>query len=99
VHVVVNQKYIAHLVILVLYGYITFAPMLGIENKLLIYGSDTGWSYSDFNGFGPSLQPWLCFKLYWAAWALLLAVLTRLLWVRSKEIGTKITPSIGKWPL
>jgi ABC-type transport system involved in multi-copper enzyme maturation permease subunit len=89
VHVVVNQKYIAHLVILVLYGYITFAPMLGIENKLLIYGSDTGWSYSEFNGFGPSLQPWLCFKLYWAAWSLLLAVLTRLLWVRSKEIGLR----------
>ena len=25
-------------------------------------------------GFGPSLGPWLWFKLYWAAWALLLAV-------------------------
>lgn len=86
-HVLVNQKYIAHLAILVAYGYITFAPMLGIENKLLIYGADTGWSYSDFNGFGPTLQPWLWFKLYWAAWALLLAVIARLLWVRSKEVG------------
>ncbi|HEV7332321.1 MAG TPA: M1 family aminopeptidase [Flavisolibacter sp.] len=89
VQVLVNQKYIAHLVLLIAYGYIAFAPMLGIENKLLIYGADTGWSYSDFNGFGPSLKPWLWFKLYWAAWALLLAVLARLLWVRSKEVGLR----------
>lgn len=36
-------------------------------------------------GFGPSLGPWLWFKLYWAAWALLLAVVARLFWVRSME--------------
>ncbi|MDB5232435.1 MAG: transporter permease [Chitinophagaceae bacterium] len=89
VHVLVNQKYIAQLLILIAFGYITFAPTLGIENKLLIYGSDTGWSFSDINGFGPSLQTWLWFKLYWVAWALLLAVLANLLWVRSKESGFK----------
>lgn len=89
VHILVNQKYIGHLVIMIAYGYMTFAPTLGIENKLLIYASDTGWSYSDFNGFGPSLKPWLWFKLYWAGWALLLALLARLLWVRSKEIGLR----------
>lgn len=87
VHVVVNQKYLAHLVVLITYGYIAFAPTLGIENKLLIYGSDTGWSYSNMNGFGPSLQSWVCFKLYWAAWALLLAVGARLFWVRSGQAG------------
>ena len=36
-------------------------------------------------GFGPSLGPWLWFKLYWAAWALLLAVAARLLWARGRE--------------
>ncbi len=87
VHVLVNQKYIGHLVILIVYGYIAFAQTLDIENKLLIYGSDTGWSYSNMNGFGPSHRPWLWLKFYWAAWALLLAVLARLFWVRSKEEG------------
>ncbi|MDB5197919.1 MAG: ABC-type transport system involved in multi-copper enzyme maturation, permease component, partial [Flaviaesturariibacter sp.] len=89
VHVVVNQKYIAHLVIIIAYGYIAYAPMLGVENKLLIYSADMGWSYSDFNGFGHSMQPWIWFKLYWAAWALLFAVIARLLWVRSAAIGLK----------
>ena len=36
-------------------------------------------------GFGASLGPWLWFKLYWAAWALLLAVAATLLWVRGTE--------------
>ncbi len=89
VHVLVNQKYVAHLVILIAYGYICFAPTFGIENKLLIYGSDTGLSYSNMNGFGPSLQPWLWFKMYWGAWAILLAVLARLFWVRSKGTGVQ----------
>ena len=38
-------------------------------------------------GFGASLGPWLWFKLYWTAWALLLAVVARLLWVRGREGG------------
>ena len=43
------------------------------------------WSYTEIRGFGPSLGPWLWFKLYWAAWAVLLAVVARLLWVRGNE--------------
>ena len=41
--------------------------------------------YSDIRGFEPFIGPWLWFKLYWAAWALLLAVATTLFWVRGKE--------------
>ncbi len=85
IQVIVNQKYLAHLVVLIAYGYITFAPTLGIDNKLLIYGADTGLSYSDMNGFGPSLWPWLWYKVYWLAWALLLVLITKLFWARSKE--------------
>ena len=38
-------------------------------------------------GFGGTVGPWLWFKLYWAAWALLLAVAARVLWVRGRESG------------
>jgi hypothetical protein len=57
------------------------------EEHLLIYASDPGWSYSDVRGFEPFLRPWLFFKLYWAAWALLLALAARLFWVRGREAG------------
>ncbi|WP_237144725.1 M1 family aminopeptidase [Pontibacter pamirensis] len=87
VHVLVNQKYLGHLVALLAYGFITHAASLGIEHKLLIFGADTGWSYSDMRGFEPHLGPWLWFKLYWVAWALLLGVMAKLLWVRGRDAG------------
>ncbi|CCH52856.1 hypothetical protein BN8_01892 [Fibrisoma limi BUZ 3] len=87
IHVLVNQKYIGHMVAMGAYGFILFASMLGVEHKLLIYASDTGWSYSDMRGFGPFMKPWLWFKMYWASWAFLLAMLATLFWTRSKEGG------------
>ena len=85
VHAVVNQKHLGYLVALIAYGVIVFPSILGLEHHLLIYGSGPRWTYSDIRGFGPSLGPWLWFKLYWAAWAVLLAVAARLLWARGTE--------------
>lgn len=88
-HILVNQKHLGHLASLVAYGFIAFASVLGIEHHLLVYSSAPNWSYTDMRGFGSSLNPWLWFKLYWAAWALLLAVIAKLFWVRSRESSFK----------
>ncbi|HYW30934.1 MAG TPA: M1 family aminopeptidase, partial [Gemmatimonas sp.] len=45
------------------------------------------WIYSDMNGFGPFMRGFIWFKLYWAAWALLLAVIASLLLVRGPAVG------------
>ncbi len=92
VHTVVNQKQLGTLAALVLYGLIAFAPMLGIEHKLLVFGASPAWSYSDMRGFGASLTPWLVFHAYWVAWAVALAVLARLAWVRGREsnVGARL---------
>jgi len=87
VHAVVNQKQLGYLVSLLAYGVIVFPSIVGLEHHLLIYGSGPRWTYSDIRGFGPSLGPWLWFKLYWAGWAVLLAVAGRLLWPRGAERG------------
>ncbi|MCI0533822.1 MAG: hypothetical protein L0Z50_01200 [Verrucomicrobiales bacterium] len=87
VHAVVNQKQLGYLAALVAYGVILFPSFLGIKHHLLIYGSGPRWSYSVISGFGASLAPWMWFKLYWAGWALLLAVAARLLWARGAERG------------
>lgn len=89
VQAIVNHKQIGMLVALALYGLIAFAPMLGIEQRLLAFGGSPTWSYSDIRGFGDSLLPWLVFKAYWFCWALLLAVLAKLLWVRGRESGLR----------
>jgi ABC-type transport system involved in multi-copper enzyme maturation permease subunit len=85
VHSLVNQKHVGMLVALVLYFCIVFSSAIGIEHDLLVYGAGAEWAYTDMRGFAATLGPWLWFKLYWAAWALLLAVAAALLWVRGRE--------------
>ncbi len=86
VHVVVNQKVLGHLVMALFFAFtIAAGPLLGIRHHLLIYGDDPGWVYSDMNGFGPFVGPFIWFKLYWGAWALLLAVVATLFWIRGAE--------------
>ncbi|PVY39116.1 ABC transporter permease/M1 family aminopeptidase [Pontibacter virosus] len=99
VHVLVNQKFVAHLVALLVYGFILFAPNLGVEHKLLVYGASPKWSYTDMVGYGVSLAPWLWFKFYWVAWALLVAVAAKLLWVRSREgsVGSRLQLARGRF--
>ncbi len=96
VHVLVDQKYTGHMVAVIAYVVIALAAMFGIEHDLLIYGAGPGWSYTEMRGFGPFLGPWLWFKLYWAAWALLLAVVARLLWVRGKERGLGVRLQLAR---
>jgi ABC-2 type transport system permease protein len=96
VHVVVDQKYVGHLVILIAAVLIALAATSGFGHPLLFYGVGPAWSYTDMRGFGPSLGPWLWFKLYWTAWALLLAVVARLLWVRGREGGLGVRLGIAR---
>jgi len=95
----VSQKYLGHLTALVVYAFILFAARLGMGHNLLVYGSAPDWSYSDMGGFGPSLGPWRWFMLYWAAWALLLAVAARLFWVRGMErsLRTRLRLARGRF--
>lgn len=90
VHGLVGQKYVGHFAALIVYAFILFAARLGIQHKLLVYGAAPEWVYTDMRGFGPSLGPWGWFMLYWAAWALLLGVAARLLWVRGLERGARV---------
>lgn len=95
-HALVNHKYLAYLVLVSILGIMAFAPQLGIGHKLLLYGSDTGWSYSDISGFEPHVWPWLWFKVYSLAWAVLLVVAARLAWVRSAETQFKKRWTLAK---
>ena len=105
VHVLVNHKYVGHIVALSVASFTKIAPAIGFEDSelaslfqhhLLIYNSDPGWKYSDMNGFGPFVAPYVWFKLYWAAWALLLGVVAALFWVRGRESGVRRRFSLAR---
>ncbi len=86
-HVVVDRKHVGHIVVALFFAFFLFGTEFALTHNLLKYGSDPGWVYSDMNGFGPFLAPFVWFKLYWAAWALLLGVVAVLLHVRGTESG------------
>lgn len=105
VHAIVNQKYLAHLVVVLFYVFSVFAGSFGVRHNLLVYGRDPGWTYSDMNGFGPFIAPFVWFKLYWAAWALLFALAANLAWVRGREWSvrtrvaearSRLTPTVAR---
>jgi hypothetical protein len=96
IQVVVNHKYLGQLVALVAYLLLIFADFLGVHHHLLVYSASPAWAFTDMRGFGGTVLPWLWFKLYWAAWALLLAVAARLLWVRGRESGIATRLSIAR---
>jgi ABC-type transport system involved in multi-copper enzyme maturation permease subunit len=89
VHVVVNHKYLGHLIVVVYFASTLASGLLGVTNRMVIYGSDPGWVWSDLNGVAPFIEGLVWFKLYWAAWALLFAVLASLFWVRGRELGAR----------
>ncbi|HMJ69039.1 MAG TPA: M1 family aminopeptidase [Cyclobacteriaceae bacterium] len=85
IHVVVNHKKTGYLVILLVFIFLAFPSAFKVEHRMLIFGSGPDWWYTDMRGFGPTILPWLLFKLYWIAWALILAVVARLFWARGRE--------------
>ena len=87
VHVLVNQKYVGHVVMIGYYIVTIALPLLGFESRLVRFGSRPDWSYSDMNGFGHFVWPIVAFKLYWGALALVMAVASNVLWVRGVETG------------
>jgi ABC-2 type transport system permease protein len=90
VHVVINHKNMGHVVLITCYLFTLVAGgWFRLRHNLLVYNGDSGWVYSDLNGFGPFLGPWLWFKSYWGAWALLLTVVATVFWVRSTEGGVR----------
>jgi ABC-type transport system involved in multi-copper enzyme maturation permease subunit len=85
VQVLVNQKYVGHFVMVVYYIVSAFMPRFGFEHHLYRYGSAPDYTYSDMNGYGHFLRPVFWFDLYWAAVAVLLAIVANLFWVRGLE--------------
>src|SRR5690606_18134557 len=89
IHVLVNHKYVGHLIAVLYFAASLFASQLGLEHNLLLYGSHSGLVYSDMNRYGPFVEPLLWFESYWASWAVLLALASNLFWVRGREVGSR----------
>lgn len=89
VHVIVNQKYLGHVIVVIAYVFTMVPQFFHVYHHLLIYASSPSWTYSAMNGFGQFVAPMFWFFFYWSAWALLLGVIANLLWVRGRETAVR----------
>jgi ABC-type transport system involved in multi-copper enzyme maturation permease subunit len=85
VHVLVNQKFVGHLVMILFWiSRVALGP-LGLEHQLFSYGDTPDFTYSDMNGFGPFVPNLVLSAVYWTGVAGILAVIAYLFWVRGTD--------------
>ena len=89
VQALVGHKYLGHFIMVAYYVALAFAPALGLEHNLYKYGAGIPYTYSDMNGYGHFLPRLRAFQAYYAAWALLFAVLAYLFWARGTTAGLR----------
>src|SRR5580700_5409177 len=87
VHTIVNHKYLGHFIMVLYFVAAIALPQMNFQDYLYRLGQSPIPVYSDMNGFGPYAAPLFWFHLYWGIGAVLLAIVTNLLWVRGMEIS------------
>ena len=85
VHVIINQKYVGHVVMILFWVMQAAMRPLGVEHLLFKYASTPTFLYSDMNGFGPYVPELTLTALYWTGVSIVLGVVALLLWVRGTE--------------
>ncbi len=83
--VVTNHKFVGILVVLVFFMVNVGMALLGYDHDLYFFGGSSLAKYSDMNGYGHFLKPYLIIKSYWFLFALLLLIFASIISVRGTE--------------
>ncbi len=87
---VLNNKFVAHIgVVVFLFVGIGLMNQFGWSHPLLLFGGSFLPTFSDMNGYGHLLEPYLWIKSYWFFFCIMLFVLSVLLMVRGTETSFK----------
>lgn len=97
--VMTNNKFVGFFLIVV---YFVMAPILGalhVDHNLLYYGNAPNPQYSDMNGYGFRVKPFLWFMMFWSLAACLMLVCVHLFWSRGKETAwrTRLALARSRW--
>ena len=82
---VINNKFVGIMLVVVYFIINVAMGLLGYNHDLYFFGGSTLGTYSDMNGYGHLLKPYLIIKSYWFLFALLLLVIGSLVTVRGTE--------------
>ena len=83
VHVIVNNKFAAHAIIITVFVVMLAAYITGNWNYYLwMYSYTPGYNLSDMDGIGPAVKPLIWFNLYWLSGGGLLMILAAVFYHR-----------------
>lgn len=84
--VLINHKFLAHIVVVVfVFSSSIMLQVLGFNHGLYTFAAGDLGTYSAMNGYGHFLEPYLWFKLYWLSFSVLLFIAAIALSVRGTE--------------
>ena len=82
---VVNHKFVGVLLVIIFFIASIAMGLLGFNHDLYFFGGSALGSYSDMNGYGHFLKPYLLIKSYWFLFGILLLIGASLISVRGTE--------------
>ncbi len=82
---VVNNKFLGFMLVIVYFIANVALGLFGFNHDLYLFGGSTLGTYSDMNGYGHFLTPYLIIKSYWFLFAILLLIIGSLVIVRGTE--------------
>ncbi len=83
---IVNHKFLGHLAVVFFVVTSTLLMrILGVDHGLLSFGGSLLQSYSDMNGYGHFLTPYVWFKIYWILFSILLFIVAVVFSPRGRE--------------
>lgn len=90
VHVLVNKKFLGHVIAIGTYAAVFFVPsILEIDYNMFLFASRPSYTLSDMNGFGHFIKSVSWFNIYWLAFGAVLLIMGGLFWARGTDNAWK----------
>ncbi|MCH9661733.1 MAG: peptidase M1, partial [Bacteroidetes bacterium] len=96
IQTVVNHKFVGVMLLLLFFIVNITLGTFGFDYDLLLFGGNSLGTYSDMNGYGHFLQPYLIIKSYWFLFGILLLIVGSIVAVRGTETNLAKRIRAGK---
>ena len=96
IQTLIRNPYLGLFVLLIIAIGMPLLSLIGVDEAIFKYNEGPGVSYSDMNGYGFSLGPYLWYKFYWILFGTVLLVTAFLFWVRGIPSSFKERVAIAK---
>ncbi|WP_179007121.1 ABC transporter permease/M1 family aminopeptidase [Winogradskyella forsetii] len=99
IQALVNHKFVGVMLVIVFFISNIAMGLFGFDHDLYFFGGSALGAYSDMNGYGHFLKPYLLIKSYWFLFGMLLLIVASLMSVRGTETNLIKRIKVGKYRL